>query len=89
MSCCRRTLPTPIANQPRRSLDKHRANSDWTGAVTIAHTVNLSFLKEGHFIYRGPVTGRSYDFSGFGAVKAVDVSDAPFLLRTLLFSSRA
>jgi hypothetical protein len=48
-------------------------------------TVRLRFTRDAGVRVRGPVSGRSYDFSGGAPVHAVDARDADGLLRTGYF----
>ncbi|HYM68754.1 MAG TPA: hypothetical protein VEZ44_04100 [bacterium] len=45
----------------------------------------LQYQEKSPIVVRGPVTGRSYQFSGARAVQAVDAGDAEALLRTGFF----
>ena len=96
MSCCgqhRDLIRTQSnASQPR---DQHSRASNatghsalWGGASLdlLGHSsVPIRYREHSRIQVRGPVTGRTYAFSGNQAEVMVDVKDVEILLRTKLF----
>lgn len=98
MGCCgqhRDQIRTQVPTGP--STDRRALLSDpspgrgslWGGAALAPlskGTVALRYREHARLQVRGPITGRTYDFSSDQAAVMVDARDADTLLRTRLFS---
>ena len=90
MTCCgqRPTTPPGAPATPAMAI---KVTASGYGAATAsqpgagARTVAIRYLRTSPIVVRGLITGRRYAFSGGSPVQAVDVRDAPPLLRSGLF----
>lgn len=81
--------PSAVASPPNASVQPTLAGhgSMWNPAslALAGRGVQLRCRERAAVRVRGPVTGRTYEFSAAQPVQAVDASDADGLLRTRLF----
>lgn len=61
------------------------AGADMPGALAGRRGVVLRYREPGHVLVRGPVTGRTYEFSAARPTQAVEARDAEALLRSRRF----
>jgi hypothetical protein len=99
MGCCghsrSRRAPAPVAIGSPLAPERSAIGSEepaWPGSSagpaagrTGARAVQLRYRDRARVLVRGPLSGRSYEFSAAAPVQAVDARDAESLLRTRLF----
>jgi hypothetical protein len=76
MGCC---------GQNRAALAQ-TMNPQQANGLPSAKATSLRFIQRRSILVRGPVTGRSYHFSGGASTRGIDARDAAGLLKSGYFS---